>query len=493
MKAIVKGKGKGKVLKLQNFSVSADRKFSINDLDEVLADLLIEFEEKLEKEEIYWLRNVYEFFISFLRDEEFLKKLRDKFSKRPIISSIDLAIKEWLLILSASVDPFFKERIADLVVIGNLIKERLVKKHYNLDNEDLIVVGNNVNIDIFLKIDYRRIKAICSYEGNDRTHMAIVAKALNIPYVIGVSPSEFEEGEIIIVDADNLRFYRETDTACLLMDTTNIVAGKTFDFIETRLNVIGAENFKELSLLSKKVGLFRTEYLYLLNMAAWYKQFEIYKQACENFDFVTFRLADIADTTNQTFRGIRRWLKEDSIRKPQLKAFKALIEEGITNFRIMIPFWTYLEELEETKKILKRNEINVDLGVMIEVPISVYLGIKYIDKIDFFALGTNDLFSYYYAIDREKDDKFIELDENLWELLETLISYAKEKGKEIGVCGEIAGKFEGILIAKLLKLDYISVESQFFNEIENIKEKLADFTLKDYSNIKDLVRELSRR
>jgi len=171
--------------------------------------------------------------------------------------------------------------------------------------------------------------------------------------------------------------------------------------------------------------------------------------------------------------------------KTQLKAIlRASVGRDV---KIIIPMVSDLPEVYFTKKILnevkselskKRIRYNKDvqLGIMIEVPSAVILAHHLIEEVDFFSVGTNDLIQYTLAVDRnsEKVSRYFEpLNSAILYMLKRLIEITDEAGKEITVCGEVAG--DPLYVPLLVGLGYrkLSVNPIGINLIKDIIHKIS--------------------
>jgi phosphotransferase system enzyme I (PtsI) len=196
--------------------------------------------------------------------------------------------------------------------------------------------------------------------------------------------------------------------------------------------------------------------------------------------------------------AVRLLLQEKKLFKTQIKAILRANENG--NIRMLFPMITELEEIHTIKKIIKdtKEELleekkypgkEVEIGIMIEIPGSVKL-IKYLrDEVDFFSIGTNDLIQYLLAVDRNNSSVsylYSPYHPAVIEILFEIIAEATKIGKEVTICGEIAGKSFTSLM--LLGMGYRNFS---MNPLSIIETKRI-FTRIHYAYLKKIARQLRR-
>jgi phosphotransferase system enzyme I (PtsI) len=266
---------------------------------------------------------------------------------------------------------------------------------------------------------------------------------------------------------------------------------------------------------AKGLGLFRTEFLFMDQEVAssCERQYLIYKNIARNIypGPVVIRTYDIGrDKTYNYFKAekesnpalgsmaVRLLLKEKKIFKTQIKAILRANENG--NIKMLFPMITELEEIHTIKKLIKETKEElleekkypgkeVEVGIMIEIPGAVKL-IKYLgDEIDFFSIGTNDLVQYLLAVDRNNSSVsylYSPYHPAVIEILIEIITETTKIGKEVTICGEIAGRAFTSLM--LLGMGY----RNFSMNPPSIIETKRIFTRIHYVYLKKIVKQLSR-
>jgi phosphotransferase system enzyme I (PtsI) len=244
------------------------------------------------------------------------------------------------------------------------------------------------------------------------------------------------------------------------------------------------------------VGLFRTEFLFLMHGFKDYteeEQYSIYRDIVHAIapNPTTFRLLDlggdkllpVAHREQNPFlgwRGIRILLDKPELLKPQLRALLRASMSGPV--RILVPMISNLSEvrrikalLEATKQELRDQRIpfdeSVPMGIMVEVPSVALMADQYAREVDFFSIGTNDLTQYILAVDRGNDlvsDRYEELDPAVLAMIARTTAAADEAGIPVSICGEMASDPLATAILIGLGLSSLSASPTFLPEIKRV-------------------------
>lgn len=350
------------------------------------------------------------------------------------------------------------------------------------------------------------VLGIATNLGGKTSHTAIIARALEIPAVLGLGDitSKVKEGDLLIIDGENgtvvvnpdeetLKSYEEKmkknneEKTELLQYKYTKITNKNGKQIEIAANI---GRIEEVDLALKYgadgIGLFRTEFLYMDKkfLPTEDEQFETYKYVLEKMDGkpVIIRTLDVGGDKQIPYlnlekeqnpflglRAIRLCLNRIDLFKTQLRALLRASVYG--NLRIMFPMISGLEELKEVKKILKEVEEELSfkgikyskeykLGIMIEVPSAAIISDLLAKEVDFFSIGTNDLIQYTLAVDRMNQNVshlYQALHPAIIRLIQIVIDNAHNEGIWVGMCGEMASDIN--IAKKLLEmgLDEFSV------------------------------------
>ncbi|CAM2006063.1 phosphoenolpyruvate--protein phosphotransferase [Acanthopleuribacter pedis] len=392
-------------------------------------------------------------------------------------------------------DTYFVERGNDLKDVGKRVLQVLMgerNKHFGFDNlsQDVIVIGSEFGPSNITNFDNPRIHGFATDFGGQTTHTAIIAKALDLPAVVGLHDitKRVKSGQTVILDSfsgkvivnpneQTLQKYRklihlykqeEENYRAELSEPATSVDGLE---IELLANIeLATEMNGAIANGARGVGLYRTEFLFLACDPALPTEETHYDTYCQiakqvGDDIVTIRTLDLGGEKffNRAFvrekevnpvmgvRGVRLCLIRKDIFRTQLRAILRAAKE-YKNIRIMFPLISGVREWRVTRDFL--NEVmdelraegipfeeNPTLGVMIEVPSAAMVADLLAEEVSFFSIGTNDLIQYFLAIDRANDDVsylYDPLHPGFVRLLSSVIEAANKKGIDVSCCGEMA-------------------------------------------------------
>jgi phosphotransferase system enzyme I (PtsI) len=382
--------------------------------------------------------------------------------------------------------------------------------------ESVIIVAKNLTPADTILFTRNDVLAYVSEMGGLTSHAAILARALNIPAVVGIHGimNKLKNEEIIVVDGFNgliisrpnkeiLEYYENKiqiysqrqkqyeelrNVTCKTKDNHHIKLLVNIDFLDEIPFAIasGAEG----------VGLFRSENLFFEKgkFPTETEQIEAYLDLASKFypNIVTIRTFDIGGdkiAANESYkennpflgwRGIRLLLDLPDVLKTQFRAI--LISSVYKNVRVMLPMVSSIDEIIRAKEIFNeaKNELrkagikfdeNIKFGIMVEIPSIVYC-LKEISKhIDFISVGTNDLTQYLLAVDRGNEKVFKSYQEFHPALIRVLRQITKDLYKskvEISICGEIASNLKAVPLLIGLGFDVLSVSEYLLPEIKRL-------------------------
>jgi phosphotransferase system enzyme I (PtsP) len=186
---------------------------------------------------------------------------------------------------------------------------------------------------------------------------------------------------------------------------------------------------------------------------------------------------DIAeDNPALGLRGIRLLMKEKLLFREQVRAL--LKASSSRQVKLMVPFITETKEFVEAREFIRQVAGEMEtamppLGAMIEIPSAVFILDELIDKADFFSIGTNDLFQYFCAVDRNNSHvsyRYSPDTKSFIRLLELIFQKTKGSGKEVGICGEIAA--DPTILSILLDIGYRQFSINPYS-LDMVREKLT--------------------
>ncbi len=407
-------------------------------------------------------------------------------------------------------DPSLRERVTDIQDVSRRILGHLLERHRpSLADirEDVVLVARDLLPSDMMTMNRRRVKAVVTESGGRTSHVAILARAFEIPAVLGVAGalSKLRQAKMAAVDGDRGIVIGDPDGEALArsaaarsaaalrqheLDALRDLPASTRDgirvFVKANIEV-PEEAEAVIAHGGDGVGLFRSEFLFLGgHVPDEEEQYRAYKRVIESMKGrpVTIRTLDIGgdkvlpelgaqDEKNPLlgWRAIRFCLSRQDVFKIQLRAILRAAVFGET--RIMFPMIATADELERALAIVDeaRSELvakgqkaamDLPIGIMIEIPAAAMTSDILARKADFFSIGTNDLIQYTMAVDRG-NEKVAYLHEPyhpaVLRLVQRTIESGKAAGIPVGMCGEMAADPASAIVLLGLGLDEFSMSS----------------------------------
>ncbi len=424
-------------------------------------------------------------------------------------------------------DSYMRERAYDFRDIGErMLRDLTRSKDENIsasaDGETLILVAREIGVSFVTAVE-GEVGGIVLGKGGETSHAVIIAKSLGIPVVVGIDNivNLIHPGEDMIVDGRSGFIFTNPDQ--VLKDEYLSMHQKAVElrsFIETEaeksagtgLNVeitanVGipadAEMAKRYGI--KRAGLFRTEFAFA-RFKKWpsvRSQLKIYKEISADFeDGVTIRTLDVGSDKILSYlnmpkeenpllglRSIRFSMEYLDLFRDQVKSILLAAKKG-GNFKILLPMVSNVWEVETAAQIIEELSAEVSLhrhdipklGIMMEVPALVYQFDDYEDLIDFVSVGTNDLIQYLLAVDRNSNavgHLYSAFHPSVVRMLDFTREQVLSSGKEISICGEIAGVPSGTLLILALGYRHLSVSPLRFPYVKFLSDRLSERMLEE--------------
>lgn len=463
-----------------------------------------------------------------------VNKIKD--GKRNAEFAVDTILKKFVNQFKALKDPVYQERAIDVQELGDkIIQNLLFEKPKKEDVDGKIIITKELQPFELLKF-YNEgvvIKGIITELGGETSHAAILSKALGIPTLMGVNNIIFKKLEStndIILDSrekiasviidpdmetlnyyiDEIRVFEEENKEIEALRGKEVIT-KDGQLIYLKANLGGEIEISQLeNYLPDGVGLLRTEFIYMDtdSFPNEDKQVEIYEEVYNtlgNDKPLTIRTLDIGGDKQLSYfklpeeanpflglRAIRLCLKHKDIFKTQLRA---ILRAGYDkNIKLMYPMISKLEELREANVILEevKKELeeegklyskNMEVGMMVEVPSAAIMADVFIEEVDFFSIGTNDLTQYVMAADRlskEVSNVYDKYDPSVLRMIYNVARVANEYQKDISVCGEMAGEVLGMIIFLAFGIRELSMLPAFLPKAKRIVKDLSIEELTSY-------------
>lgn len=416
-------------------------------------------------------------------------------------------------------DDYLKQRAADIRDIGGRIVTNL--QGGNPNGPELqpwsVLVCQELSPSDTIALDLDSVMGFATEIGGEVSHTAILAKAKNIPAVLGCEGllQQVKNGDQIIIDGAKgiivlhptketiAHFQKEKlafDQRKAYLNTLKKLAAQTLDgqAMHLRANVSNPEDMvRSLDYGAEGSGLFRTELMFMHSDAfpTEEEQFQCYKEMAlaANGLPVTIRTLDIGgdkpleyfelpkeDNPFLGYRAIRISLDREDLFSTQLRAI--LRASSFGKLKLMFPMISGLDELLAAKAILEqaKRQLDVDgisydpdleVGIMIEVPSAALMADVLAKEVQFFSIGTNDLCQYALAVDRGNpkiNSLYDPLHPGVLRMLDLVVKQANAAGIGVSMCGEMAADPKAVLVLMGMGLRDFSMNAVAIPEVKDL-------------------------
>lgn len=452
--------------------------------------------------------------------------------------SVKIVTGKYISLFNKLENPIYRQKVLDIKDIEKRIIRNLnSKKNEWVDLNGKILITEEILPTELLNIyqENIKLKGIIMEYGGETSHLAILAKALEIPTLMSIKNifsydwkkdvilDTTEQNSCVIIEPDEktLEEYKNKiekfNSKKEEIEKTAFLPAVTLDGVKVSLNIniSGKTTRNEIeAIIPDGIGLLRTELLYMKNTSFPDEEEQIasYNDIIKNFDEkspIIIRTLDIgADKQLPYFqmksemnsflglRGIRFSLSEKKIFKIQLRVI--LRTAYRRNVKIMYPMITNINEireanilLEEVKEELRQEGKNfkedIEVGIMIEVPSAVIMADVFAQEVDFFSIGTNDLTQYILAADRLSEtvsDMYDSYNPAVLRAISWVKEAADRYGKSVSICGEMAGQQKAIVAFLSMGITNLSmvggsilaaralVRNLNYNSLKSLKEQI---------------------
>nr|HRC95460.1 phosphoenolpyruvate--protein phosphotransferase [Coprothermobacter proteolyticus] len=459
--------------------------------------------------------------LMMLDDPEFLAKVKESIENEKL--NAEFAVwsvgQEYIQFFEQMTDEYLKARAADLKDITERIIRNLTGTLLDLSQlpQNTVLVARDLAPSDTAQIDREHVVGLVTDEGGPTSHVAIMARSFQIPAVVGTknATGEIKNGDLLVVDGnegivevnpaeDSLKNYEQkqlqwkkeqSDLGELIT-----VPSVTKDGAQVKLEAnIGRPEEVEIALKfgAEGVGLFRTEFLFMdrNTLPSEEEQFEAYKKALEGMrgQVVTIRTLDIGGDKDLPYLGLQRennpflgWrairycLDRRDVLKTQLRAILRASAYG--KAAVMFPMISSVEEVVKAKEVLEEAKAelreegqpfdeHVKVGIMVEIPSAAVAADLLAPEVDFFSIGTNDLTQYTLAVDRDNEkvrEYYNPLHPAVLRLIKRVIDVGNTFGKEVAMCGELAGDDKATEILLGLGLQVFSMTPSSIPRVKKV-------------------------
>nr|WP_136251496.1 phosphoenolpyruvate--protein phosphotransferase [Ningiella ruwaisensis] len=437
-------------------------------------------------------------------------------------SSLKFVVERYAARFENMEDPYMRERAVDIVdlsnrILNNILLEESSSSSDAPDNTPCILLAQEVSAPMLAEFPRDKLAGIISIKGSNNSHAAILARAMGVPAVMGLQGVSINllkskelfidgySGEVVLNIDEKTRneyqalideeeaLYRKIaedgDKPSLTQDKQHISllvnAGLTAS--------VEMEQFKQ----GDGIGLYRTEIPFMMRerFPSEREQYELYKDVLSAHPSkeITMRTLDVGgdkplnyfpineDNPFLGWRGIRLTLDHPDIFLVQVRAMlRASI--GLSNLHILLPMITSVNEVDESKRLIKQAFLEVKeeamaekkmlskpaVGIMLEVPAVMFQLEHLAQRVDFFSVGTNDLTQYLLAVDRNNarvSNLYSSYHPAVLGALHQIFQSATSAKVPVTVCGELAGEPLGAVLLMAMGYRKLSMNAHSLRKI----------------------------
>ena len=435
--------------------------------------------------------------------------------------AFDITMRQTRQHFASHASPMIRERVGDIVDVHIRVLSLLMQlpDHDPVDvpkGTNAVLVTHDLTPTLTVQLDREAIAAIATDAGTRTSHVAILARSLGIPAVVGLrdATQQLVDRQRVIIDG--------TAGAMIVLPTDAEVEqfeerARQHEAVEAELALLASEEAvttdggrvvlrvnldlpEEAEFAANSgadgVGLMRTEFLVLnrTTMPDEEEQFRAYKRVADAFvgRAVIVRTFDIGGDKLPVggfpaepnpflgWRAIRMCLDEPELFKTQLRALLRAAQHG--DVRILLPLVVSYDEVRRTRELLREaaeelaarripHRSDLRLGVMIETPAAAMAADTLVENVHFFSIGTNDLTQYTLAVDRGNAnlaERFTPFHPAVMRLVRRIVEVGSEHGIEVSVCGELASQPLGAFALIGLGVRELSVGPRSVSRIKRL-------------------------
>jgi len=415
-------------------------------------------------------------------------------------------------------DEYLSERAVDIKDLCSRVLFYLQEKETVITDysTDTILVSEELTPVMLAEVPKDKLKGMISIKGSGNSHVAILARTMGIPTIMGAVDLPYNKldgreiivdgykGEVISNPSDQLRkrylnTIKEQDLLISELDELKDLPCVTADNHRVNLWIntgLISDVIHSLDQGAEGIGLFRTEEPFLLHerFPSEREQSDIYREQLRAFapKPVTMRTLDVGgdkalpyfpiEEANPSlgWRGIRVTLDHPEIFMAQIRAMlRASI--GFENLQIMLPMVSNVGEVNSAMQLLKKahNELILEglevkfppIGVMIELPAAVYQTRALAKLVDFISVGSNDLTQYLLGVDRNNPrvaDLYSAFHPAVLNALQHVVSEAQKEKKSVSICGEMAGDPGAAVLLMAMGFDILSMNAAALLKVKSV-------------------------
>ncbi len=425
-------------------------------------------------------------------------------------------ISKHILNFESMEDAYLRERSTDLKDLGARILSKLQaeQKEVPVYYEQTILVGEDISASNLAEVPADKLVGIVCLRGSSNSHVAILARSMGIPTVMGAYelPLGGIDKQTLAIDGYHGKVHLSPSLTVCKEFSRLMKEGKAFQeglqalhnqpactpdghHVPLLVNTgLVADIPSSLNVGAEGVGLYRTEVPFMIRerFPSEEEQRQIYEQILRAFypRPVTMRTLDVGgdkvlpyfsfaeENPFLGWRGLRITLDHPEIFMVQVRAMLRA-SSGLNNLRIMLPMVSAVREIREANALIeqayyevKSEDLLIDrpqVGVMVEVPSAVYQASLFASECDFLSVGSNDLTQYMLAVDRNNSrvaNLYDSFHPAVIQALIQVVEGAHAQGKPVSICGEMAGDPASVILLLAMGYDSLSMNAMSLTRVK---------------------------
>ncbi len=460
--------------------------------------------------------------LQMLRDPRLHEEIEEMISARHYSPeyAVSRALRRYAKVFQSLEGQYMAERANDIFDIEKRILRNLLgrsREELSQVTSPVLVLAHNLTPSETANLNPQFALGMVTEIGGPGSHTAIVAEGLGIPAVVGVGSflTDVSGGDTVIIDGDQgqivlhpdeetLAHYRheveEQRNLAVKLGTLRELPAETTDGqrIQLMANIEFPYEVKQCKERGADgIGLYRTEFLYLgrdddPSEETHFESYSSVVQAMQDqpvvmrtLDLGADKMRSLPDPEDERnpflgLRSIRLALKNRDLFRIQLRAI--LRASTLGEIRIMFPLISTIMELRQARMVLADAMEDLDeagipydrdvkVGMMVEVPSAVMMMDRFVEEVDFFSIGTNDLIQYCLAVDRSNKDVahlYTAADPAVIRMIDMAIKAANKAAVPISMCGQMCGDPVYTMLLLGLGLRTLSVTPAAVPEIKRV-------------------------